>query len=421
MWKAAMGLAVAVSAAPTHGAGSSAPKADALLRSGTEDVRVVCFGDSITGVYYHTGGYRAWPELLEIALLKAYPGARLRVFNAGLSGHTTDAGLQRIQRDVLSRKPHLVAVMFGMNDAAYGQVDEATARKREAHYRGNLARIVELCRGVGAEVILLTPNSVYPEAAPSRPPARLGVYADIVRTLGKEASVPVADAFAEWERIRATDLRRWRLLMSETIHPSLAGHQLFAELVASAVKGEAVSLDGLEPHPRCVARTAAALAAGKVVTVVAADAVADAVRDAVEAASPGAKVTVVSWPTAGRSLAEIEAWAKRIRGTDGRVLVVGAFSPEACRIGDEEAFVRQAAWVANHALPFGARVWDVVFVSPRVLNAKLTREQAEAADLLGAIVAGNDLVWIDREDGDQATSSYEIVRTWVSRELRKAK
>ena len=416
-----MGLVVAVSAAPARGAGSSVPKTDALLRSGAEDVRIVCFGDSITGVYYHTGGYRAWPELLQIALLRAYPGARLRVSNAGLSGHTTDAGLQRIQRDVLARRPHLVAVMFGMNDLAYGQVDEATALKRRAHYKGNLKRIVELCREAGAEVILLTPNSVYPEAAPGRPPARLGEYAEIVRTIGHEASVPIADAFAEWERIRAADLRRWRLLMSETIHPSLAGHQLFAELVATAVRGEAVSLAGLEPHPRYVARTAAALGAGKTVTVVASDAVADAVRDAVRTVSPKVEIAITPWPTAGRSLAEIEAWSKQIRGLEGRVLVVGAFSPEACRIENEEAFVRQAAWVVNYSLPFGARVWDVVFVSPRVLSPELTAKQEEAADLLEAIVAGNDLVWIDREDADRAASPYDIVRTWVSRELRKAK
>lgn len=421
MWRVAMGLVVAAAAGPARGGGSSAPKTDALLRSAAEEVRVVCFGDSITGVYYHTGGYRAWPELLQVALLNAYPGTRLRVFNAGLSGHTTDAGLKRIEHDVLERKPHLVAVMFGMNDLAYGQVDDAAATRRKTHYKKNLERIVELCRSAGAEVILLTPNSVYPEAAPRRPPARLGEYAEIVRVVGKEVSVPVSDAFAEWERIRATDLRRWRLLMSETIHPSLAGHQLFAELVASAVKGEPVSLDGLSPDPRYLARTVAALKAGKAVTVVAADTVADAVRDAVRTAYPTPNVTVIPWPTAGRSLTEIEAWSKRIRGMEGRLLVVGAFSPEACRVENEESFVRQAAWVVNYALPFGARVWDVLFVSPRVLSPELTPEQREAADLLGSIVAGNDLPWIDREDVTSSETPYAIVHAWVSRELRNAK
>ena len=32
----------------------------AELASGQRTVRIVAFGDSITGVYYHTGGRRAW-------------------------------------------------------------------------------------------------------------------------------------------------------------------------------------------------------------------------------------------------------------------------------------------------------------------------------------------------------------------------
>lgn len=39
-----------------------------LLSEARESVRIVCFGDSITGTYYHSGGRRAWPEMLQIAL-----------------------------------------------------------------------------------------------------------------------------------------------------------------------------------------------------------------------------------------------------------------------------------------------------------------------------------------------------------------
>jgi len=36
--------------------------------SDSEPLKIVCFGDSVTGVYYHTGGRRAWPELLQLVL-----------------------------------------------------------------------------------------------------------------------------------------------------------------------------------------------------------------------------------------------------------------------------------------------------------------------------------------------------------------
>ena len=54
--------------------------------------------------------------MLGIALGKVCPKASVKMFNAGSSGNNTRAGLARMDRDVLSHKPHLVTVMFGMND-----------------------------------------------------------------------------------------------------------------------------------------------------------------------------------------------------------------------------------------------------------------------------------------------------------------
>ncbi|MFN9971719.1 MAG: hypothetical protein ACK58T_17700, partial [Phycisphaerae bacterium] len=44
-----------------HVTGNSVASAIPELRQGHRTV--VCFGDSVTGVYYHTGGLRAYPEL----------------------------------------------------------------------------------------------------------------------------------------------------------------------------------------------------------------------------------------------------------------------------------------------------------------------------------------------------------------------
>ena len=55
-----------------------------------EPTRIVCFGDSITGAYYHSGGQRAWCDLLGLALQRTYPRANIEMINAGASGHTTD-------------------------------------------------------------------------------------------------------------------------------------------------------------------------------------------------------------------------------------------------------------------------------------------------------------------------------------------
>ena len=79
-------------------------------------VKIVCFGDSVTGVYYHTGGRRAYTAMVGVALSGAFPKAGVTAINAGISGNTTADGLKRMQKDVLAHKPDLVTVMFGLND-----------------------------------------------------------------------------------------------------------------------------------------------------------------------------------------------------------------------------------------------------------------------------------------------------------------
>ena len=82
-------------------------------------LRIVCFGDSITGIYFHTGSRIAYPELLGAALRRLYPASNVEVINAGIGGDHTRAALKRMERDVLDHQPHLVTVMFGMNDVKH--------------------------------------------------------------------------------------------------------------------------------------------------------------------------------------------------------------------------------------------------------------------------------------------------------------
>ncbi len=57
----------------------SAAAAEPAMVSACQTLKVVCLGDSVTGIYYHTGGYRAWPELLQVALQQALPDCNVSV------------------------------------------------------------------------------------------------------------------------------------------------------------------------------------------------------------------------------------------------------------------------------------------------------------------------------------------------------
>ena len=385
---------------------SLAPRTAERLASGQE-TRIVAFGDSITGVYYHSGSRRAWPEMLRIALRRLHPEATVAVFNAGISGHTTDQGLERIRRDVLAREPHLVVVKFGMNDLAYGDVDAGTDTARRRRFAANLDAIVEQCRGAGAEVILCTPNSVYPEAAPQRPPARLGEFAGIAIERGKALGVPVVDVHGRWERIRREDPSRWRLLMSETIHPSMAGHKCIAQWVAHAVCGREISLADEPPPPLAAARFVERLRAGRPATAVVCEPLAEAFRKVVLERHPGAEVTVVPWPVQGRDLGAIESWAKGIRARNLDLAVV-SLPPSALSIGTEEGYVRRASWVVNWSLPFGPGGWTAIGVATSAWHPDLATEQRRGERIFGEVVAAHDLPWL------AGSSPEALFRQWLA-------
>lgn len=374
----------------------------AALEAGQDPVRIVAFGDSITGVYYHTGGRRAWCDMLALALGRAYPKARLEMFNAGISGNSSAQGLARIDKDVLSRKPHLVVVMFGMNDVA---------RAKREQFVSNLSTIVKRCRGAGAAVILSTPNSVYNN--PVRPTDRLADYAQAVREVARELHVPLADCYRAYEEVRTREPLAWKLLMSETIHPSLNGHKLFAEVMAETVCGKRVSLADVEPPPDSLRFTLACLRTGKPVSLIAMPPYDRIVPDALRRQFPAAVIKVTSWPCQDRSLADLQQWAGQIRKQAPTLVVVAV--PAGAGAQDEEAFVRAYAWVVNLSVDFGPAHWDRVSILPSV-TGPLTAEQQRWEHLAKQVIRGADSACIARQAED-SRPTIAIIEQWVRRQV----
>lgn len=397
-----------------QGGEAMTPRTAALLEAGDEPVKVVCFGDSITGVYYHTGGVRAYPDMLGIALRRTYPDAKLTMVNAGISGHTTVLGLQRIERDVLAEGPDLVTVMFGMNDVVGVPIET---------YRENLREIVDQCRAVGAEVLLCTPNSVYDEDQ-GRPMEKLAQYAQVVRDVAAEKQVPLADCWQAYEDIRAADLRAWRLLLSETIHPNMNGHKVFAEEIARVISGQRVSLADVGPPPGSLSHTLGLLAAGKPVRVVVMSPYDRIIEAALKQAHADAQVQVTTWPVEGRTLAEIEAHARGNVGwlhfnahpDDPRPDLVVVAVPAGAQAETEEAYIRSYSWVLNWSLHFGPKAWDLVVVLPEVTKPDLAEGEQARAELARAIAEGQDVGFIERAEGDGRTVEG-IVQAWVAGQM----
>jgi acyl-CoA thioesterase-1 len=129
------------------GAASGVPKPAAAPDSRPV---IACFGDSLTaGAGLDPG--QSFPALLQRDLDSR--GYRYRVANWGVSGDTTQDGLERVSL-VLAEKPSIVLLEFGANDGLRGQP--------LAGAESNLSRMIEELQKAGAKVVLagitLPPN-----------------------------------------------------------------------------------------------------------------------------------------------------------------------------------------------------------------------------------------------------------------------
>ncbi len=123
-------------------AATSVLATSALAQAGTAPIRIVVLGDSlVAGFQLKTSD--AFPAQLE-RTLKA-KGHSVEVINAGVSGDTTAAGLDRL-RWAVPEKTDAVILELGANDALRG-LDAGRAK-------ANLEKIITTLKAGGAEVLL---------------------------------------------------------------------------------------------------------------------------------------------------------------------------------------------------------------------------------------------------------------------------
>ena len=210
-------------------------------------VLIVAFGDSVTqgmtafGEQTHDAVYHArFKRLLEAQ----YPLGTFSVINAGVSGQTAPGALSLIDRDVIRYEPDLVLVAFGLNDAWNGPGGV------EMFVDAMNIVVSRLRSETESDVILLTPNfmntrepneATGEEVAAFRASASLqndgvlAVYAQAVRDVAREHSVPCADVYRAWEDLAARGENTDSMLSNGMNHPTPDAHAIPAELLMRIV------------------------------------------------------------------------------------------------------------------------------------------------------------------------------------------
>ena len=249
-------------------------------------------------------------------------------------------------------------------------------------------------------------------------------YADIVRGLGGELDLPVVDLHAQFGAIQTEDARRWTTIMSDAIHPNMRGHELFAEQIAQAITGQEVSLADAGPLPG-LPHVQAALQEGRPLRILAMPPYDALIGPAIKARFPQAQCDVVTWETAGQSLAQIEAEAKA-RGWFAfnqnpelpRPTLAIVAVPASAVAPDFERFYRSYTWVLNWSLSFGPAQWDALAVLPEVTQPDLIDEEHERAAWALEVVLGQDIPYLTRPEGEQRGAG-ELLHDWLREQLQQ--
>jgi hypothetical protein len=287
-------------------------------------------------------------------------------------------------------------------------------------YHDNLVKIVKEIESSGAEVILCTPNSIYPED-PTRPLARVVAYVETVRRVGAELHVPVADCYRAFEQIRSKSAWTWMALMDDALHPNIQGHIVVAEEVTQAIAGTRVSLNDVPPPFPSIPRTLSLLSRHEPVKVLAMPPYDRFIERALREIRPDARVIVTPWTA--KSMAEITEESKKrdwaamwnLKVEEKPDLVIVAIPSGSTAVSREQ--FDSYNWMLGTSLSFAGFDWDVIPVLPSVTEAKQTDVQRDSEKLALAAIKGHDIGWIARNPGDSA-NDYEIVSRWLRAQTR---
>jgi lysophospholipase L1-like esterase len=212
-------------------------------------INIVALGDSTTDAEWEGNVPNVYADRL-VGELQAR-GIESSVVNAGIRNTTSKQALARLDKDVRRHNPDFVIVQFGINDSwidAYqGRTNPRLSLDEYTYY---LTTIIDLLRGEGVQVILMTPNpmrwsEMYGDEM--RNPALgfdfddprgfnrlLDIYAEQVRYLALKKDVPLIDVSANFEAYDQVDGQSIHelLIPGDEIHPSEAGHALIARWLA---------------------------------------------------------------------------------------------------------------------------------------------------------------------------------------------
>ncbi len=182
----------------------------------------------------------SYPEILGKMLKTIFPSVPVNIINAGISGDNAVGGAMRVERDILSRKPHLTVVSFGLND---------TFEREEGleKYKNSLEKIFSSLKEGGSEVIFMTQNmmntyvschikepyfiKIAEDTMERQNGGIVDLYFDGAREIAEKYDVSVCDVYEKWKRMESVGVDTTELLANYINHPKREMQSLFASSI----------------------------------------------------------------------------------------------------------------------------------------------------------------------------------------------
>jgi lysophospholipase L1-like esterase len=190
--------------------------------------KIAFLGDSITQQGQGSpGGY-----VQMVASGLAANDVKIEIIGAGISGHKSDQMLERLDRDVLGKKPQWMTLSCGVNDVWHG----ANGVPLE-DYKKNITAIVDRAQAAGVKVMILTSTMIREDQATPEN-QKLAAYNDFLRALAAEKKCLFADLNADMQATLAAAAKtgpvKGNLLTTDGVHMAYAGNEMMA---AGVLKG----------------------------------------------------------------------------------------------------------------------------------------------------------------------------------------
>lgn len=195
-------------------------------------IRIVFLGDSITEAGAAPGGYVA---LVNEALQERYPGGKVEVIGAGISGNKVPDLQERLDRDVLVRHPTHVAIYIGINDVWHSYAFDHVTGTDRGVFEAGLHDLISTMQAANVHVSLCTPSVIGEDpASAAEVNQALMEYADISRAVAEASGASLCDLRAAFENHLAAhnpDKLYEGVLTTDGVHLNEAGNRFVADLM----------------------------------------------------------------------------------------------------------------------------------------------------------------------------------------------